>query len=1170
MVEKKKKSSKVATKKKNANKSRPVKSSTKEDEDDDGFWDEANDAEIGGTMRVVRGALVVFVIVVALITFAASYRGRDRDRVAITARSRRGDYDDDNARSRTSRDAFLEWFVKFGGKYHPIDVGDGIMINVTMNEFPSYGGWGLALNVPMAGEGASAASDGVGNRPNNNECRTGGYDGDSVSGQLCASDGEKEKEKEERSSSSSSNTPDVVIIKRLDPLFTVPSSLIITVESILVEYASPNTSPMYLPNFRSSLMDILERTFPNGPGLSSRGMGLGQQDVIIAAYLMAEDCHNRHPELFLNDVGGGEGGGGSFWKEYLDVLPNDGIIPRLDTFDDEEYIALDDETLESVGRESRQLLSLIFGSDDDAYTGDDGGGSGEGGVGLRDVVRDMIRRKIGGPSSSSSSSTPMLLPPTSIVPDSCISFETFHRFVAIVSSRAMVLGGVKHLTPMAEMINYSPNKVGPALPFDLYHTLSTDGSITVRSDRDVFHPDSSSGGGGEGTTTTTTIQLFEDYGPVDNSLFLTAHGFVPHENPNNCASISGATFLRRGGAAVGRNYEDDVEFLYLALKVLRLIHPGVTKLESLDDVCVKENLEIVDDDDDIGWKPASDSIAITSIVLGDGHDQIWQRIEDEYGETFTTLRDKCISAIKSGDKDRIEVRCARFPESNRVVKEALRAAAKRYTERFGERGDVGEEDEHSQLQDAESRGRDKLALALRFRIEERKILDRIVHFEDDVNVTRENSVDDSGEYFNKKMTAFRVFLNRIVSVKDNVNVTPENSVDDQNQVDSSKSRDNLDRKLSAFKVFVESLGLPVNKIEPKLVGNGMRIGAFATEDLDVDDVYIALPANSVIDVNTAMADADKDSDFKALLRKLSNWSQDDGGYDALLLFLLHQRFVLKENSRWWPYLDLLPSIEELSAYHPLFFDEKDINLHLSGSDVRGSILRYRRHALVRYRALCADLNVNILLGDVVLDKEKVFWATAILDSRSIWWSGLRHLVPLLDLVNADDKGVAHQTRLVDWEGVKSKMAATAATRNVKRGDQVFQNYAKPNYLLFMNHGFLLEENAYDCALVDGISVQHSTAPSFCIKDLASIEDLARFLRTEYSLSMGGTEGSRVDDVVRTHLIQLFEGRIARLTEAATNIDIDAGMPRVQYMRQIVKNELLYFRQALQLVATGSG
>jgi hypothetical protein len=164
---------------------------------------------------------------------------------------------------------------------------------------------------------------------------------------------------------------------------------------------------------------------------------------------------------------------------------------------------------------------------------------------------------------------------------------------------------------------------------------------------------------------------------------------------------------------------------------------------------------------------------------------------------------------------------ARNTKINCVMKDALQEAARRYTKSSRERSNVGEENLLSQLQDTVSWGRDKLALALQFHIEEKKILNRRVHFED------------------------------------NDDVTCEDCINHQKQVDPSKSRDNPNRKLSAFTVFVESLGLLVNKIEPTLVRNGMRVGAFATEDLDVDNVYNALPANSVIDVNTALADADK-------------------------------------------------------------------------------------------------------------------------------------------------------------------------------------------------------------------------------------------------------------------------------------------------------------------------
>ena len=420
-----------------------IESPAKNDDDDDAVV-------VGGTSRIVRGALVVFVASIA-------YGELERDRDVVTANASsmdmtkdvEDDVGDDPHGTTTPRDAFLDWFVRNGGEYHPIELGYGTTTNVTITEFESYGGWGLALTVPMmaggeAGKVGGTSSDGndddedADKRPNaDDECLNVDCDGDvGVSGG------------EAGASSNANHTPEdvvVPIIKRLDPLFTVPSSLIITVKSVLETYDSSiggTSSHYHLPNFESNLNDVLDVAYPNdGPGPSSGGsMGLERQDVIIASYLMAEDCHNRHPGLFVNDGDGGGGrGGGSFWKEYLDVLPKDGIIPRLDTFDDEEYDALHDATLEYVGRESRRLLVLTYGNYDNDADVHDGGGDGR--VGLRAVVRDMIRRKIGGPTSSSSS-TPTL-PPTSIVPDSCISFDAFHRFVAIVSSRAMVLKGVK-------------------------------------------------------------------------------------------------------------------------------------------------------------------------------------------------------------------------------------------------------------------------------------------------------------------------------------------------------------------------------------------------------------------------------------------------------------------------------------------------------------------------------------------------------------------------------------------------------------------------------------------------------------------------------------------------------------------------------------------------------
>eukprot|EP00579_Thalassiosira_antarctica_P011033 CAMPEP_0201922282 /NCGR_PEP_ID=MMETSP0903-20130614/10358_1 /ASSEMBLY_ACC=CAM_ASM_000552 /TAXON_ID=420261 /ORGANISM="Thalassiosira antarctica, Strain CCMP982" /LENGTH=1043 /DNA_ID=CAMNT_0048459387 /DNA_START=185 /DNA_END=3316 /DNA_ORIENTATION=- len=961
------------------------------------------------------------------------------------------------------KEAFLKWFVENGGTFHPIGWDNDRAVNVTIEEFPSFGGWGLALPIPPK---SSRPSD---------ECQSETTDGQCIV-------------KNEKSP----------VIKHLDPLFTVPSSIIITVTSITDAYAS-SASPFFLPDFYFTVNKILRQAFPNELGLAAHGMGLVQQDVVIAMSLMVEDCQHRHGRFK------------SRWGPYLDVLPQY-TIPRLDTFGDEEYAALQDEKLEYTGRKSRRLLEQMYFN----------GGSGVNGPSLKAVVQDMILHKHG-PTSS-------LRP----IPESCISFETFHRFVAIVSSRAMLLDGVKHLTPLAEMINYSPKVAAHhtedliRAPFDLYHTGSGDRwdrSITVRSDRDIFITETS----GEAAP----IQLFEDYGPVDSSLFLEAHGFVPHENPHNCAVISGSFFLRRN-AATGR-YDETVELVLQALKALYLIHPE--EFDVFEDVCVTGGLRLVDDGDAIGRKPASDSIAITSLLLSDSDNLVWNMIENYYGETFVSLRDKCMAAIRSGDAERMELRCARYPGSDSIVKQGLRTAARRAIESFEDKSDT-EAKLLLQLQHAESQGRDRLAVVLRFRIEERKILSQIAHSQDEF-VHHEN--DD------------------IVT----------------NQIDSSESLDNLEANLIAFNSFVESLELPTNKIEPKLVGNGMRIGTCATEDLEVGDAYISLPANSVIDVTTALAGVDEASDFATLLRKYSNMDdpQHDDDFDALLLYLLHERFLLKEQSRWWPWLELLPSVEEMGAFHPLFFQEEEIDRHLAGSDVRGFVLRYQRRAAERHAALSSDLDANLVLGsDVLLDKQKVYWATAILDSRSISWGGRRHLSPLLDLVNADDKGLAHETRLEDSEDMKQKVAVTRASRPVKKGEQVFENYAQPNYLLFTYLGFLVEGNTNDCALLDGLSIHRndpgakyahqlqSTAPTFCIRDLQSVEELAHFLLVKHGLTFENSSDSKINDKVRPYLIEVLEGRVSRLMEAMdTTIDVDS---RLRFMRQIVKNDLMHFQHAL--------
>jgi hypothetical protein len=104
--------------------------------------------------------------------------------------------------------------------------------------------------------------------------------------------------------------------------------------------------------------------------------------------------------------------------------------------------------------------------------------------------------------------------------NSCLSYKSFHRFHAVVGSRAMILNNIKYLTPMADLMNHQES-TGSKDTFEAFHRRHSGGSISVCADREVAFGD----------------QLFEEYSKLDNSLYLMTFGFVPTENSYHCVVI---------------------------------------------------------------------------------------------------------------------------------------------------------------------------------------------------------------------------------------------------------------------------------------------------------------------------------------------------------------------------------------------------------------------------------------------------------------------------------------------------------------------------------------------------------------------------------------------------------------------------------------------------------
>ena len=167
-------------------------------------------------------------------------------------------------------------------------------------------------------------------------------------------------------------------------------------------------------------------------------MGLIEQDVVIAMHLVVEDCQHRlYTQQLYNVVDD------SLWGPYLDILPNY-TIPRLDTFGEEEYAALQDANLERVGRSSILSLERLFWAGGQQEGGTDATGTAlpanNNEPSLQSVILDVLLRKLDmttpPPNDATTTGTTSIL-------DSCTSFTSFHHFVGIVGSRAMVLNGIK-------------------------------------------------------------------------------------------------------------------------------------------------------------------------------------------------------------------------------------------------------------------------------------------------------------------------------------------------------------------------------------------------------------------------------------------------------------------------------------------------------------------------------------------------------------------------------------------------------------------------------------------------------------------------------------------------------------------------------------------------------
>ena len=833
------------------------------------------------------------------------------------------------------------------------------------------------------------------------------------------------------------------VIHELQDMFTIPKNIITSTQSVMQYFHSIDAS------FAQKVRHLIQSSFQSP---------MVQQDVLLAMYLMKQCSLGSESHL----------------APYLDILPQK-TVPRLDTFSEQDLKALHDEYLANYARQSLSQLQSFYNNGQ-----------------VQSILRRLQRYNSSTHQDVDSSKE-------------CWDFEFFHRHVSISSSRAMVLYGTKHLTPLADILNHeqrSQERIdsGAKQTFTLFHEKQSDGSIIVRADRDVYS--------GE--------QIFEDYGDLDNSLYLEAHGFVPEDNPFHCASISAEKYLT-DFFDFGDSRLIDAMVLLKLLPDNALDYTTNELKDFLPDVCVRADGSIEDDFTN----------KVLTIASLSGVDNL----------------DRC---LESKTSELAEAHCLHFVGRVNTKQQLVQRLAQ---QAFCEKHSSSDLDEevlevfHPYLDYT-------FQLAIQFRVEEWKVLKEVAGITpndcDAENLERKDSNPDSFRNIER--------IKKPIPTQDGT----------------------LEERVDSFNKFIDSLHLPVQKIKAAYIDDRMRIGVIAEEDIEKDDFYLSMQQSAIISPDKVSL-VDATTEASQVLVRLQN-RMVDGGFDALVFFLLYETLIRGYKSKWSPYIQILPTLQELQQSSPLFFEHHEFD-QLQGSDVKIQVERHQHEALEKFQVFAKDIAIVRSLGLNNVSFDNYLWAFSIVHSRSIWWDGKRNLVPLLDLVNCKHMKTEHGSDVRPHATVldKNDHALTRASTTFKKGAQVFEHYYQPNHIYFTYHGFTIEENNQDCLLINSLipALENqkerllqqgfgSFSPSFCITaDKSSWNKLSDFLRIQNDI-IGDKKGFHSD--VLPFLENMLESRLRSHTELMETSENKVDDKKSAMMQAIKRKEMEIMKQILEQLA----
>ncbi|KAL4172418.1 hypothetical protein KRP22_007582 [Phytophthora ramorum] len=394
-------------------------------------------------------------------------------------------------------------------------------------------------------------------------------------------------------------------------------------------------------------------------------------------------------------------------------------------------------------------------------------------------------------------------------------------------------------------------------------------------------------------------------------------------------------------------------------------------------------------------------------------------------------------------------------------------------------------------------------------------------------------------------------------------------------------------KLERFKQWVARHRFPINHLELRYVSEAVGYGTFAAKPLTRGDAYLSVPVQAVMNAHSALQSPWVRRTTHGLEKERANVSREE---TLLLLHLVEETFGPNHvHSHWKPYLDMLPVLDDQASAlgSPLFYEEGGEQLKsLEGTDLLLLVTNYRQRVAQAYVLLSDSLKASASdETSTWLTQRRFLWANAMLDSRSIWWGSQRHLVPLLDMVNCQELHSEHKPHHTNLDS-SGRHAVTKASWEFEAGQEVVENYAQPNYIYLLYHGFVLDANSHDCAhfhfelpaparqrelagLLQSLQV-YSWTPDVCVSPEAQ-QDVVRFAKIALlvsspneALQLLTTSAQSAPSQAISSALEAVNARLSRLQAAeAQTSSQDFRTQSIRHYRQQQLEHLAALRNTLQ-------